>query len=206
MRIENLRSARLPVTAVVALTVALLSVGCVKSKTSTFAKYERGAEPLVRPAPEGGLYRVQWMAERDGEPESVVQSKRIIRRGDDLGFTTDPDGRVFAVAGPETFPLDKLPHGARYCAWSYKYERPTQFATNLRATADVAGKAAVIGVVGAGLIAGEIALQAFEGDDDCDEGDDRGGRHHHHGHKPKPGKGGAGKPSKGDPEPTPAKP
>lgn len=163
-------SGRRGLSAVLAVVLtSLASGGCVKEKLITFARYERGAEPLTHAAPAGGIYRVKWAADRGDDMESVVESKRIVGPGDTLGFRTGTDGRVYAVAGGEQFPLDRMPRKARYCAWSYKYEEETRFARAMTK----AGEVVVVGALLAGVVAAEVGLASLDDGigDDCYEDD-----------------------------------
>src|SRR5687768_15686403 len=112
-------------SAVPVLLGLLLLSNCTRVRALWVAPYERGTEVTIRPAPETGVYKVKWSRERDGRSFGLDQSARIINAGDPIGFGTDADGHVFALAGQYEMPLDGLQPDARFWVWSCKLEEPT---------------------------------------------------------------------------------
>lgn len=143
----------------------LTAGGCTSTRVLRVAPFEpgRSAGPVHRPAPQSAAYKVKYADAAGKELKTVGGSKRIVGRGEPLGFGTSPDGKIIAVAGDEQFPLESLPPTTRFCVWTSKQTRQTQFSKEV-------GKAAVtavaVPVVGA-LLVGTAYLDAQE--DDCDE-------------------------------------
>jgi hypothetical protein len=133
---------------------------------------------------------VKWASDAKGPFRTVNQSKRLVARGERVGFATDDSGRVIAVAGREWFPLDRLPKGARYCTWTYQVEKETNLGKGLRTAGKAMGDAALVTGAAAAVVALEAATAyAWDQADDDDAAD----HDHHHGHgppkpKPHPGK------------------
>ena len=76
-------------------------------------------------APETAVYKVK-VARKGKDPDdfhTLGGSRRFLHAGDTVGFHTEPDGRVLAVAGEETFPLRTLPPD-RFYVWAYKTVSP----------------------------------------------------------------------------------
>jgi hypothetical protein len=119
--------------AVTLLIAVFLLTGCARVRALWIAPYERGADVTMRPAPETGVYKVKWSLERDGRSFGLDESSRIVRAGEPLGFGTDENGRVFALAGRYEMPLENLHPEARFCVWSCKLEEPTEFALSMEA-------------------------------------------------------------------------
>lgn len=161
-------------TALFAL-LTLAACGCTSTHVTRVARFEtaRAADAVYTAAPASAAYKVKYADARGKGLKSVGGSKRIVRRGDPLGFATSPDGALVAVAGNERFPLDKLPPDARYCVWTAKEKRPTQFSREVGKATTTVATAALIGAIGMGAAYTEL-LAADDRDDRCeDEGGNR---------------------------------
>jgi hypothetical protein len=174
-----------------ALVVLLLTAcGCTATRERSVARYELGAAAKVQPAPDSGIFKVKWASDAKGPFQTVTQTKRLVARGEKVGFATDDGGRVIAVAGREWFPLDRLPNGARYCAWTYQVEKETKLGKGLKTAGKAIGDAALVTGGAAALVALEAATAyAWDQADDDQTAD----HNHHHGHgppkpRPHPGK------------------
>ena len=169
--------------------------GCTATRERSVARYELGAAAKVQQAPDSGIFKVKWASDAEGPFKTVTQTKRLVAKGEKVGFATDDGGRVIAVAGREWFPLDRLPKGARYCAWTYQVEKETKLSKGLRTAGKAIGDAALVTGGAAALVALEAATAyAWDQADDDDTSDHE--PHHGHGHpKPKPH---AGKSDDGD--------
>jgi len=119
--------------AVTLLIAVFFLTGCTRVRALWIAPYQRGADVTMRPAPETGVYKVKWSLERDGRSFGLDESSRIVRAGEPLGFGTDENGRVFALAGRYEMPLENLHPEARFCVWSCKLEEPTELARSVHA-------------------------------------------------------------------------
>jgi hypothetical protein len=139
-----------------ALLVALGAGGCNTWKVTRVARFEPGqpARDVHRPAPQSAAYKVRYASASGDELRTVGGTKRIVGEGRTLGFTAAPDGTVIAVAGDEQIPLDRLPPSARFCVWTTKERRPTQFTREVGKAAGTVGGAALTG----GAVVGVAAL------------------------------------------------
>jgi hypothetical protein len=165
--------------------------GCSVTRERAVARYELGAGSKLQQAPDGGLFKVKWASEPKGPFRTVTQTKRLLAKGEKVGFATDDGGRVIAVAGRERFPLDRLPKGARYCAWTYQVEKETNLGKGLRSAGKAIGDAALVTGGVAALVALEAASAYADGDSSDDEDAREHSHHHGHGHpkpNPHPGK------------------
>jgi hypothetical protein len=134
---------------------------------------------VTRVAPATAVYKVKF-ADGADELRSHGGTRRVVRRGEPLGFATSPEGQVLAVAGAERIPLDRLPESARFCVWQHKVERPTQFTKEVGkavgTTGAVLGTAALVTGVVAVHVAAEVVEDAVSDDDDDDESEGRPNR------------------------------
>ena len=161
-----------------AALLALTTAGCTSTRVTRVARFEPagGAGAVHRPAPKSAAYKVKYASARGDGLHTVGGTKRIVGRGELLGFATSPDGKIVAVAGDEQLPLDNLPPGARYCVWTFKEKRPTQFSRELSKATATAASAAVVGVavVGAASLGLLNATEEEEEEDDAAEEGDAG--------------------------------
>ena len=116
-----------------------LAGGCTSTKTVTVGPYASGDRPVIRHASETGFYKVQWLSADRREVRTCAGSKRLIVRGEPVGFDTGPNGQVTAIAGIEQFPLQDLPSDARYCQWQCTLRRETHFGMGLDSAGEVLG-------------------------------------------------------------------
>lgn len=147
------------------LIVPLSAGGCTSTKTRRLARFDTGGDaPVVRPAPESGVYKVKYAGPSGHDLHAVGGTGRILGEGDPIGFTTAGNGTIVAVAGGEQIPLDRLPPAARYCVWSFKEKRATQFTREVGKATDTVGQAAAVAggvaLVG-GLVVGHLYLDAL---------------------------------------------
>ena len=160
------------------LFLSLAAGGCMRTQTRRVARYDTGPRvfPVQRQAPETAEYKVKYAGAAGHELHAVGGTKRIVGEGDVLGFATEDDGTVVAIAGEERIPLRHLPASARYCVWSYKERGPTQFTKEVgKATDTVATVTAVAGATAlvAGLVVAEVYFDSLHDKDDDDDCDDR---------------------------------
>jgi hypothetical protein len=156
----------------------LLAGGCTSTKTRRLARFDAGrAAPVLRPAPESGVYKVKYAGPAGHDLHAVGGTGRIVGEGEPIGFTTADDGTIVAVAGDDQIPLDRLPPAARYCVWSFKEKRATQFTREVGKATDTVGQAAAVAggvaLVG-GLVVGNLYLDALAEEirrDRCEERD-----------------------------------
>ena len=167
-----MRIARPAVIASCAALVLSVCTGCTSTRVKRVARFEPADGPALvqRQAPESAAYKVKFADGSGDELRTLGGSKRIVRRGDLLGFTTSAEGTVIAIAGEEQFPLNKLPPSARYCVWVSREERQTQFARELNKAATTAAVGTLVTVIVAGAVSMELWDQQL--DDDCDEAED----------------------------------
>ena len=156
----------------------LLTTGCMSTKTRRLARFDTGggASPVIRPAPASGVYKVKYAGPTGRDLRALGGTGRIVGQGEPIGFTAAEDGTVVAVAGDEQIPLDRLPPGARYCVWSFKAKRPTQFTREVGKATDTVGQAAAfaggVALVG-GLVVGHLYLDALTDEMERERCDDR---------------------------------
>ena len=158
---------------VVALCASLaLSLGCSGRQLRTMAWFPaRGDGVEVRQvAPRSGVYKIKFSTRPDGDDDdlhTLAGTRRVLHQGDFIGFAKDPDGRLFAIAGSERFPVRQKPGARRvpaYFVWSYRTENPVKFNAG-EWLADFGRAALVVGlVVGAGAL---VLWSWSEKDDDC---------------------------------------
>src|SRR2546425_6992053 len=92
---------------VVAAFLAAGADGCTKTGVQRVARFEPGAAWSVqRAAPAASSYKIRYADFAGGGMKTVPGSRRVVDRGEPLGFRTAEDGTLLAVAGDETFPLD----------------------------------------------------------------------------------------------------
>lgn len=107
------------VTALLVLSLA----GCSKGRLVFLERFSPDRGVVERPAPQAAVYKIK--VARSGAPKGDLHtlggSRRFLRAGDAVGFRTEKDGRVVAVAGHETFPLRRLPRDIFY-VWAYRPE------------------------------------------------------------------------------------
>ena len=159
--------------------LALLSGGCTSTHVTRAARFEPAQKTeAVRRAPQAGAYKVKYADVAGGGLRTVGGTQRIVGRGDPLGFTRSPEGKVVAIAGDEQIALDKLPPTARYCVWIAKEQRQTQFSREVGKAAATAGAGVVVGALAGVEILGALAES---NNDDCDDSSDAGrNRHRRH--------------------------
>jgi hypothetical protein len=152
-----------------AVLFALCAGGCSSWKVMRVARFDpgRSAPNVQRPAPDSAAYQVKY-AGPGGRLHTLGGTKRIVARGEPLGFSAAPDGTIVALAGDDQIPLDNLPPSARYCVWTHKERRPTQFTREV----GKASETTLLFVALGSLKVAEIYLESeFADDDDCDDSD-----------------------------------
>jgi hypothetical protein len=171
--------ARFALFVVPAVLVALCAGGCNSWKVTRLARFEPGraaVRDVHRPAPRSAAYKVQYASASGDELRTLGGTRRIVGEGKTLGFTAAPDGTVVAVAGEEQIPLDKLPSSARFCVWTCKERRPTQFTREVGKAAGTVGGAALTGGAAVGIAALHIATHPpRRSDKECEERESRRG-------------------------------
>jgi hypothetical protein len=157
--------------------LSLIAGGCTHTSVKQVAPYQPGEPLRVSQTPAVGIYKIKYASADDEELKTLHGSKRILGKGQPIGFERAEDGQVIAVAGYEKFPA-LLPPGARFCVWSTKTEKPSRFAQNM----DALGQAAVGTAIVGGILV--LAVAAASTDDDCHDDDNGYSSHrHHHKHK-----------------------
>ena len=174
MRQRVLPKVRRVVILLVAASVTL-APGCAARHRATIAWFPVRApvanapQQVKQSAPESAVYKVKFATRPNAGPDDFHTyggARRVLRRGETVGFSHGPDGLVHAIAGDETIPL--RPRAGRkrvpaYLVWSY---RPAEHHTDEVGEAlATAGKAVVIGAAAVGLLA--LWLWAQSQDDDC---------------------------------------
>lgn len=148
-------------------------------------KFHASDEESFASATKTGKYVVAYRQAGSGELWQAKGTQRKVKKGDELGFTRDDMGRLVAIAGRFEKTLGQMPMIADYACW-YRlpddYDRKRQLQKNLRATVKTVAGVAIVG----GLLAGDLALQAWANDEDSDdwsdtstEHRDRSPKHHH---------------------------
>jgi hypothetical protein len=162
----------------VALSVAT-APGCAGRGRATVAWFpvrppaEGEPREVTQAAPESAVYKVRFATRADAAPDDFHAyggARRVLRRGDAVGFAHGPDGLVYAIAGDEAFPLRPRAGGKRtpaYLVWSY---RPADHRSNHlgefgQGLLDT-GKLILIGAAIVGLVALWLWAE-FHDDDDC---------------------------------------
>ena len=118
--------------AVTLVASILVSGGCAGREAATLAWFPVHRSPsdglasgVKQVVPESAVYKVKFATQPDAGPEDYHTyggARRVLRRGDVVGFQQGEDGRVYAIAGREAFPL-RPRRGGRvpaYLVWSYK--------------------------------------------------------------------------------------
>ena len=115
------------------LTVVVFSLGCSSTRNVTLKPYTLGNESMIRLAPETGVYKIEWLENNKTKPKTLAGSNRLIPKGQLIGFATEPNGQLVAIAGFERFPLNTLPANAHYFQWQGKYAKESQALKNYKA-------------------------------------------------------------------------
>ena len=150
------------------LFALLLAGGCTKTKVFTTAPFSPGGEePVIRRAPRDAVYKVKWFDPEKGDLHSLHGTERVVFAGQRIGFAPRAEGGVYAFAGDEQFPIERLSPRAAYCIWVTKVKKPTKLSEGLRKTGAVVA-------TGAGLFAGGTAAGFVKGvldwdDDECED-------------------------------------
>jgi hypothetical protein len=173
------------------VALPVIAGGCTSTKLTRVARYDPGRAPagVVREAPASAAYRVKYADASGTGLRTLGGTRRIVGRGDTLGFVRGPGGTLVAVAGEERIPLDKLPASARYCVWIARREQPSQFTREVGKAVGTAAVATATGAAVAGLATGAVALEIWEQKlerDACAEDQPRRPRyrrHHRHGQR-----------------------
>jgi hypothetical protein len=76
-----------------ALALGLLLAGCGMQPGSTLVKYEKGGDAITTTAPEDGNYSLY------STDDVTPMVKYPLSKGDKIGFMSNADGSVTAVAG-----------------------------------------------------------------------------------------------------------
>jgi hypothetical protein len=136
--------------------VALAGSGCV-NRTTRVAEFStaHATTDVREPVPFGALYRVSYAPGPRQRLHDVPGTARIVSRGEVIGFTRSPEGRIIAVAGEELIRLGGLPSSARYFVWTTTKRRPSQFSREV-------GKATVVVAVVVALLAVGLTIAILE--------------------------------------------
>src|SRR5215203_5097738 len=110
-----------------AVLLACGAAGCMRADVTRVARYQPGAAPLHKAAPEDSTYTVRYATVGQRKMRTVHGSARVVERGQPLGFRTAEDGTLLAVAGDEEFPLDAPADQVRKCIWYSRRKEPRQF-------------------------------------------------------------------------------
>ena len=78
------------------VVLGMFLAGCGLQPGSTLVKYEKGGDAIATTAPRDGTYSLY--ATDDATP----MVKYPLSKGDKIGFVSNPDGTVTAVAGSNT--------------------------------------------------------------------------------------------------------
>ena len=166
----------------------LAAVGCTTTHRATVARFDldRHLPARIEPAPRSGMYKVKYTPDDAEHLRAVDGTERYFRTGDPLGFETEPDGRVVAVARRERL-FARLPAttaaGGGYFVWTHKSTGPSRLARNFDGFLEAAGPALAVTALGA------VAVAALVTDHSCDCDDRYGGYgngyacDHHHCHR-----------------------
>lgn len=162
----------------VAIAVAA-APGCAGRRRATVAWFpvqppsQDTPREVTQAAPESAVYKVKFATRPDAGPEDYHTyggARRVVRRGEAVGFAHGPDGRVYAIAGDETFPLRPRTGCRRipaYLVWSYQpaEHHPDDLSAIGRGLLDT-GKVILIAAAVVGLVALWLWVE-LHGDDDC---------------------------------------
>jgi hypothetical protein len=129
------------------------------------------------------VYKVKYVSTTSSKGRSAVDSSRMLREGDRLGFRKSEDGRIIAVAGEEEFELHDLPvNVSRFC-WYHRATEPSQFAKNVAGALDAAavvGQGAAFAAGAGAVLMGDALLNGSDDDNaNCDP-PPRGHKHRNH--------------------------
>jgi hypothetical protein len=140
----------------------ILSCGCAGRHWNVVGWFpvkpaERAGEKLeVRNvAPASGVYKVKFATRVDADEDDFHTyggARRVLHRGDHVGFARDESGKVYAIAGAETFPLPERKHPRRtpnFLVWAYHSPEPVK--SGLAETLDGIGQALVVTAVVVGV-------------------------------------------------------
>ena len=119
-------------------------------------------------APESGVYKVKFATRADAEADDFHTyggARRVVRQGDFLGFERGGDGRVYAIAGDDVFPLPPRRGGRSpaYLVWAFK--------PDIRPALEVAegignvGRVVLVGMLVVGVVVLGIWVESLKGDD-----------------------------------------
>jgi len=169
-----------------ALFLPVLCGGCAAADLAggdKVLKFHADDEPVLEQVRHGGDYVVVYRERATGELWQAHDSRRTLKKGDDIGFTRDEAGKLVAIAAGQERTLGRIPVTAQYAAW---YRLPDDFDAKRRFNKDVGRiaetvtKAAVVGATVAGVAA---LTPDGSGDDDDDENPDEPPtqRRHRHG-------------------------
>jgi hypothetical protein len=132
------------------------------------------AQVLKQVAPASGVYKVKFATTPAADPDDFHTyggTRRVLHRGDFVGFGRDETGRVYAIAGDETFPLPERRRAKRmpnYLVWSYHVADPVTM--RFGDTLHEIGEALFVTALVVGFVAGVgFVLWAKLHDDDCCE-------------------------------------
>ena len=149
---------------IVVLHVAILTAGCTKTVIKRVARFDVQRDNVDAIAPRTGVYKVKYVSTASSKGRSAVDSSRLLREGDRLGFRKTEDGRILAVAGEEQFELHDLPANVSRCCWYHRTTEPSQFARNVAGVFEGAAFAAGAGAV----LMADALLNGSDDDADCD--------------------------------------
>jgi hypothetical protein len=158
------------------LIASIFLSGCTTMRNTKVAKYPIGQPERLATITEPGIYKVRWTRHSTDwdDLHPIHGTSRYMPVGTVVGFETQPDGTLVAIAGEERIVLDHLPARATLCLWHRRYEAPTQFSDSANQFLTEFAKATgtVLLVAGVGWL---WWIGAVNFDDDCDTG-------HHHSH------------------------
>ena len=177
---------------VVMLSLAVLVTsagGCMSTRVLRVAQFAPGGETarVEHLAPTSAAYHVKYADATGKGLQNVGGTKRIVARGERLGFVAADDGRIFAIAGEEQIALDRLPVSARYCVWTTSDKRPAQFNREVAKAVITGVTVTAVAVAVVTLIVVEIYLNSHDDNERSKSG--RRDRHHQRRERP-PDRGG----------------
>jgi hypothetical protein len=170
------------IACVVVLHLAIVTTGCTKTVIKRVARFDVNRDSVAAIAPRTGVYKVKYVSMTSSKGRSAVDSSRVLRQGDRLGFRKTEDGRILAVAGEEEFELHDLPANASRFCWYHRTTEPSQFAKNVAGVVDAAtvvGQSAAFAAGAGAIIVGGAVLNGTDDEYDCDPPPRHDHRHHH---------------------------
>jgi hypothetical protein len=166
---------RLPaaVRRVVVIATVLGLLGCGHRPVRRVVRFapEPGTPAVETEAPKDGIYRLKYAttsAARRKDLHRVDDAAPLfVRKGERVGFYADDDGRIMAYAAGVVLSVDKLPHDATFCLWTYR-DAPRKWDVGEDLAEALRGLGMAVVVVGAvALAAWAWYYDLTHPDDDC---------------------------------------